>query len=328
MARIARTFLACLLLFVPASADADATFELVFTGVDAATGWVTFANIGDAEPTDYAITSGANVWAPPDDVQGTTFGTFWTGDTPTFFGSNPIIDDTDPPGGPLSRLGLTSLTTRYTIDGVLMGTYAFKPPGLVGWSTSGFSAVDNNVGFEFSTASSITVTELGYFDFGGDGLVASHEVGLWRVGDQALLVSGTVSAGSMARRVGDYRYVDVSPTLLPPGSYVVSAVASPALPGTGDPYLTNVAGPVMGGPLTFVAGFAASPVETASLVYPNSGPTNSHAAANFGYIEGELAPVPGLSSIGMTLLVVGLATVGLWGVAFGRARARRFPGKA
>ena len=149
--------------------------------------------------------------------------------------------------------------------------------GLTGWSGSGFSGVDNNVGFEFSTTRSISITDLGFFDQGVDGLAESHEVGIWRVSDQSLLVSGTVASGTTAPLDGDYRYVAVAPTVLAAGNYIVSVVT------TGDAWLTNLVAPTVSGPLTYVSGRDKFPHETASLVYPNQVAGNNHAPANLKY---------------------------------------------
>ena len=156
-------------------------------------------------------------------------------------------------------------------------TLAHAAIGLTGWSGSGFSGVDNNAGFEFSTTSSINITNLGFFDLSGNGLAASHEVAIWRVSDQSLMVSGTVASGTAAPLDGEYRYVAVTPTVLAAGNYIVSAVT------TGDSWLTNLVSPTVSGPLTYVSGRDKFPHETASLTYPNQAVGNKHAPANFKY---------------------------------------------
>ena len=155
--------------------------------------------------------------------------------------------------------------------------------GLTGWSGSGLSAVDNNFGFEFSTTLPIRITELGFYDVAGDGLAAAHAVGIWDASTQNLLVSATVPAGSVAPLDGGYRYVSVSPTDLPAGNYIVSAVT------TGDAWLTNLVSPTMSSPLSYVAGRSLFPVETAALVFPNQAGGNQTAPANFKLV---VDPVP------------------------------------
>ena len=53
-------------------------------------------------------------------------------------------------------------------------------------------------GWEFTVNSPITVTQLGFFDSGQDGLVDAHPVGLWDL-SQTLLVSGTFDSVTSVR---------------------------------------------------------------------------------------------------------------------------------
>ena len=179
------------------------------------------------------------------------------------------------------RIGLTLAVLGYAVLG-LPALVQAQTVGLVGWSGSGSSGIDNNMGFEFNTTSSITVTQLGFFDQGANGLAASHEVGIWRVSDHALLVSGTVAPGTAVPLDGSFRYVAVTPTVLTPGNYVVSAVT------TGDDWLTNLVAPAMSGSLTYVSGRSTFPAETASLIYPHQSAGNNHAPANFKARSGVL----------------------------------------
>lgn len=177
------------------------------------------------------------------------------------------------------------------LAGLFGGSIASAAPtdALTGFSGSGNSMVWSNVGFEFSTSTTITVTDLGYVDFpwNGVGLAASHDVAIWRVSDQQLMVSAAVPAGTAATLGdNDYRFVAVSPTELAPGNYIISAVT------TDDFYLTNLIAPTMSGPLSYVSGRIAFPFETASLIYPNEAAGNNHAPANFKY---EIAPLVGSS---------------------------------
>ena len=92
-------------------------------------------------------------------------------------------------------------------------------------------------GWQFQAGSSegeILITQLGVFDAGGDGLVNSHQVGLWRAGNitGTLLGSATVPAGTDAPLINGYRWVSIDPVLLPRtfALYVVAAQFS-----AGDP---------------------------------------------------------------------------------------------
>ena len=79
------------------------------------------------------------------------------------------------------------------------------------------------LGWQFTVNTAIDVTALGVFDSGQDGLVESHDVGIW---DSTcnLLVSATVQSGTTDPLTDQFRYVDVSTTLLNPGVYNIGAV--------------------------------------------------------------------------------------------------------
>jgi hypothetical protein len=88
------------------------------------------------------------------------------------------------------------------------------------WS-SGFSGT---VGFRFTDTAPAVVTSLGVYDFASDGLIASHEIGLWS-SSGVLLASATVPAGTAAPIQNGFRYVALAtPILLVPNqSYDVGA---------------------------------------------------------------------------------------------------------
>src|SRR2546428_765822 len=50
----------------------------------------------------------------------------------------------------------------------------------------GFSTFFQTLGWQFATNSPVTVDGLGYYDFGGDGLVVPHEVGIFDAGGMLL----------------------------------------------------------------------------------------------------------------------------------------------
>lgn len=86
------------------------------------------------------------------------------------------------------------------------GEASVAPPvftGTFGWS---FIHIGPN--------SLISITRLGVFDSGGDGLVNFHPVGLWG-NDGTLLASIIVPQGTAAPLVGGFRYVDITPVILP-----------------------------------------------------------------------------------------------------------------
>ena len=96
--------------------------------------------------------------------------------------------------------------------------------GTVGTSGAG---PDFNAGWEFSTSVESQLQSLGFFDFGGNGLTRSYEVGLWTVAG-TLVASTTVSTTDAL--VGQFRYHSVTPVTLAAGNYIVGALVSTQLP--------------------------------------------------------------------------------------------------
>jgi hypothetical protein len=81
---------------------------------------------------------------------------------------------------------------------------------------------NQSVGWQFNVLAPITVTGLGWFDQGGDGLGHEHTVGIWGPGG-ALLTSILVPTGVAASLDGQYRTVPIAPLLLSVGDgYIVS----------------------------------------------------------------------------------------------------------
>jgi hypothetical protein len=79
------------------------------------------------------------------------------------------------------------------------------------------------LGFEFTATSTFLATELGFFDSGLDGLVESHQVGLWTNGG-TLLAAATVPSGVAAPLLNGFRYVPIAPVLITPGNYRAGAL--------------------------------------------------------------------------------------------------------
>ena len=77
------------------------------------------------------------------------------------------------------------------------------------------------------------ITQLGVFDDGGDGLVNSHQIGLWSP-EGTLLASATIPAGTEAPLIDGYRYVPISPVLMPPCCTFDFVVAAQYAAGDAD----------------------------------------------------------------------------------------------
>jgi hypothetical protein len=90
-------------------------------------------------------------------------------------------------------------------------------------STASIAFGDNTtLGYAFTVSSPVTVTNLGLFDFGNDGLNTSHAVTIWTsTGTQ--LVQTTIPAGTAGTLIDGFRYVDIEPFILAPGTYTIGA---------------------------------------------------------------------------------------------------------
>jgi hypothetical protein len=73
------------------------------------------------------------------------------------------------------------------------------------------AAGDQLWGWIFDVAAPITVTSLGVFDNGSDGLAVSHDVGIFDVSTHALLESTTVPSGTAGTLISGFRFQSVSP---------------------------------------------------------------------------------------------------------------------
>jgi hypothetical protein len=80
-------------------------------------------------------------------------------------------------------------------------------------------------GWNFWLLQPAVVTGVGWYDVGRDGLVNSHEIGLWQgppFNYTSLVFSATVPAGTTAPLQGDWRKVNFNVSLtLQPGFYVI-----------------------------------------------------------------------------------------------------------
>ena len=107
-----------------------------------------------------------------------------------------------------------------------------------------------SLGFVFTTNSAVQVTQLGYYDDGGDGFLTPHTVGIFdSVGN--LLTSVTLAAGTTDPLVGDFRYEAVAPITLAAGQTYTAAATTE---GPSDPW-------AYGGPAQ-LTGFVVNPAIT------------------------------------------------------------------
>ena len=87
-------------------------------------------------------------------------------------------------------------------------------------TASSASNFNQTVGWEFDVVSTTSVTGLGWYDQGADGLQLAHTVGIWdSIGN--LLASAIVGQGTTDPLDGLFRTAAITPILLAPGTYVV-----------------------------------------------------------------------------------------------------------
>lgn len=111
-------------------------------------------------------------------------------------------------------------------------------------SNSYFDPVNSRMlGWQFSVTQQLDVLSVGWLDWGDDGLVASHQVGIWDVANTATpLASAIVTSGNGATLLDHFRYVTLgAPVTLQPGNtYRVAGFD----PGNADAHVWDI---VLGG---------------------------------------------------------------------------------
>jgi hypothetical protein len=96
------------------------------------------------------------------------------------------------------------------------------------WSGSGsVGGSEQTRGWAFTTDKAINIASLGWFDYEDNGLVDSHQVGIWDASGN-LQLSGIVDAGSTDPLQAGFRYTSTlaGTTLLAAGTYVVAGLST------------------------------------------------------------------------------------------------------
>lgn len=154
------------------------------------------------------------------------------------------------------------------------------------------------LGWEFAVGSTLTVQQLGWQDFGDDGLAAEHRVGIWDKNTETLLVDAIVLSGTAATLSDHFRWVTPTSTLIlnPGTTYIIGGYD----PGSSDAHVWDV---FLSGYAGYeVNGFAVSPdvtlgasgtargVAVATFTFPTLTTGGSRSALigpNFSYTTAE-----------------------------------------
>ena len=118
---------------------------------------------------------------------------------------------------------------------------------ILSFSSAGTFGGTYTLGWMFSTSTPITVTQLGAQDINSDGLTGAIPVKIYQDGTQSLMASATVPSGTVASLSNGYRYVNITPVILPPGTYRISA-------WTAGGELNEMGTPTLHSDLTFISG--------------------------------------------------------------------------
>jgi hypothetical protein len=174
----------------------------------------------------------------------------------------------------------------------------------------GNSIVNHTVGWSFHVEDPIRIDALGYFDFNGDGLNLSSEVGLWR-DDGKLLATVAIPSGTSATLIDSFRFVSIDPLVLGPHDYVVGAVANTANTNLGDDLVVDLATIRTAPEITFIQNLASN-VQSTSLQFPDT----YFPTQGTGFFGPNLTftriPAPTKVPEPSTIVLTGIGLVSLW----------------
>ncbi len=190
------------------------------------------------------------------------------------------------------------------IGAATMGTASASTIAL-SWSGTGEDGTSAYTrGWAFSSNTAIKVTSLGWFDFGNDGLNASHQVGIWDMAG-TLLMSATVGAGATDPLLSGFRYTAAlsGPTTLAAGEYVVAGLStvSDASWRFVDPSAVT-----MGSAISYIED-RSSGDSTFDYAWEYDGYQVGYFGANFQYDAAAEVPEP--AALPLSLLGLGLLGV-------------------
>ncbi len=189
----------------------------------------------------------------------------------------------------LAALLLVFQTTARADVALQFGNYSLRVDG------------QTTFGWAFTITAPISITNLGYFDFQGDGLTDSHPIAIWAGTGGSPLAMATVPAGTSATLLDGVRYVPITPIILPAGTYVIGGFSMNLTDSVAieSAILTTAPG---------ISYAGARSAQGSSLTFP-AGNTQGYSNGDFGpNFQFVAVPEPSIAAL---VLVGGAVFVGL-----------------
>lgn len=163
------------------------------------------------------------------------------------------------------------------------------------------------LGWDFSVSSDISVSGLGVWDEGSNGLSTSHQIGIWDSGNN-LIASTTITnanstASSSTNTAGQWLFTSVTPVTLAAGNYTIGALFA----GTSEIWRSNATVAAANGITYGQTRFSYGSNFAKPTVTENS---NGYFGPNFQF--GSVAVVPEANTatmLGLALPVIGTVVV-------------------
>lgn len=150
--------------------------------------------------------------------------------------------------------------------------------------TVDFSNFTDLDGWQFTVNNNITVDSLGFYDNPANGITQSHDIGIYNVATQSLVVSGTVSPSVPYSNW--FNWNSVTPTVLTAGqTYDIVAIVG------NDNRTWNPNGFTVDPNITYVRNVWSDGVSSLSFPVSTDGNPNGYFGPNFG-ISTSTVPLP------------------------------------
>ena len=181
------------------------------------------------------------------------------------------------------RLPIIILASCFLSIAVVTEIEAQPIPALTSFNITGsnpFTSLDYTMGWEFQVNNDISVTALGFFDVGGNGLLTNHRVGIW-TSSGTLLGSVTVTPTSSSS--GGYFYEDLStPINLTAGnSYLIGTYVY------GDAFIYNADNIITDPSITIGDSYEGDP----GFIFPTNNNGRVDLTPNFKFTSSNQPPV-------------------------------------